>query len=70
MSWQSERSRYAALSRSREADDPELIEARRTFKALRLEDHVTKTAASWPPLTRAQRDRVASLLSAPAGDAA
>jgi hypothetical protein len=62
MSWTSERARIASLSRSRTADDPTLLEARRNFRAERLAAHVTKVVAQAPPLTPAQRDRIAALL--------
>ncbi len=62
MSWTHERARLASLSRSRNADDPELIEARQNLKAERLAAHVAKVVADWPPLTPEQIDRVAVLL--------
>ena len=68
MSWTSERARVASLSRSRAADDPHLVGARRDLRAERLADYVAKVVAQAPPLTPAQRDRVAALLRA-GGDA-
>ena len=56
------RGRVASLSRSRSADDPDLIEARRALAAEKLAAYVSKTVAEAPPLTPAQRDRIASLL--------
>jgi hypothetical protein len=56
------RARIAALSRDRQPDDPDLIEARRNLRALRLEEHVAKVVASAPPLTAEQRDRIAAIL--------
>lgn len=56
------KTKVAALSRSRPADDPELVAARRELKALTLSEHVRKTVASFPPLTTEQVDRVALLL--------
>jgi len=58
------RARIAALSRDREPDDPELLEARRSLRAVRLEEHVNKVLADWPPLTDEQLDRIAALLRA------
>ena len=63
------RARVAALSRcvitgEREPDDPELTEARRDLRAIRLEEHVAETLAGWPPLTGPQINRVAGLLRA------
>lgn len=58
----SKRARVASLSRSRADNDPELIGARRSLKAARLEKYVTKTLAEAPPLTDEQRERIARLL--------
>lgn len=63
-SWTSERARVASLSRSRTADDPDLVEARRNLKAARLEDHIAKLVAAWPPLTTDQVDHIAHVLRA------
>lgn len=60
--WRTERGRIAALTRSRPADDPELIEARRHFRATRLADHIAKALADAPPLTQEQRESIARLL--------
>lgn len=62
MSWTAERARVASLTRSRAADDPDLIEARRNLRAERLADHIAKVVAEAPPLTEAQKDRLAALL--------
>jgi len=62
MSWTSERARVASLSRSRTADDPDLLTARLNLRAERLADHVAKVVAQAPPLTPAQRDKIAVLL--------
>lgn len=61
--WTHERARVASLTRSRSADDPELIEARRTLRATRLADHVTKALETAPPLTVEQRLSIARLLT-------
>ncbi|WP_271437791.1 hypothetical protein [Micrococcus luteus] len=66
--WTSERARVASLSRSRSTDDPELIEARRNLKAERLADYVARVVAEAPPLTDAQRDRIAALLRPSGGE--
>jgi len=60
--WTSERARVASLTRSRSADDPDLIEARRNLRAERLALYITRVVDSAPPLTPAQRDRLALLL--------
>lgn len=62
MSWTTERARVASLTRSRKPDDPDLIEARRNLRALRLVEHVQKALADAPPLTNEQRETVARLL--------
>jgi len=56
------RARVASLTRSRTNDDPVLVDARLTLKAANLEEYVAKVVATAPPLTPAQRDRIASLL--------
>ncbi|WP_193048194.1 hypothetical protein [Mycolicibacterium baixiangningiae] len=60
----SQRGRVAALTRSRPADDPELVEAKRNLKALSLEEYVRRVVSEAPPLTDEQRDRIAALLRA------
>ena len=69
MSWTSERARVASLSRSRTADDPALLDARRDLRAARAEEYVRQLVESAPPLTSEQRDRLAVLLR-PGGEAA
>jgi hypothetical protein len=66
-SWTHERARVAALSRAtkngeRPADDPELAEARRNLRALRLEEHIQKIVDQAPPLSAEQRNHLAELL--------
>ncbi len=60
--WTQERARVAGLSRDRAPDDPELLTARLNLRAERLAAHVEKIVAQAPPLTSAQRDRIAALL--------
>lgn len=62
--WTTPRARVAALSRSRTADDPDMIDARRDLRAARLADYITRTVDAAPPLTAEQRDRLALLLTA------
>ena len=62
MGWTKHRAEVAALSRSRSADDPDLINARRNMRAELLADHVAKVVAQAPPLSAAQRDRISVLL--------
>jgi hypothetical protein len=66
VSWTRERARVASLTRSRTADDPELIEARRNLRAERLADYIKRVVDAAPPLTPVQRDRLARLLRDPA----
>lgn len=54
------RARIAALSRDRAPDDPELLDAYRDLRAIRLSEQVRKAA---PTLTVAQRDSIADLLT-------
>ena len=61
--WLSERARVAALTRDRAPDDPDLIDARRQLRYLRLHEHIDKILESAPPLTDEQRDALASLLA-------
>lgn len=67
-SWTTERARVASLSRSRSADDPELVEARQNLKALRLEEYVRKTVEQAPPLSDDQLLSIAALLQPRSGD--
>jgi hypothetical protein len=63
------RGRVAALSRSRTADDPELVDARQNMRAERLAAYIEKVVAQAPPLTLEQRDRLALLLRGGVTDA-
>lgn len=63
MHWPTERARVAALSRSRDANDPDLKAARRDLRAAKLEEHIQKVVDEAPPLTDEQRVRLAGLLS-------
>ena len=62
--WRTERARIAGMSSrpNRPPDDPELIEARRNLRALKLEEHVEKVLNGAPPLSDQQRERIAALL--------
>ena len=60
--WKSHRGRVAALTRSRAADDPDLMAARRDLRAERLANYIRLTVEKAPPLTPAQRDPLALLL--------
>lgn len=54
----SARGRVAALSRSRTADDPELIDARRDLAEAKITAAIERVVADAPPLTIEQRDRL------------
>ncbi|WP_299442646.1 hypothetical protein [uncultured Phycicoccus sp.] len=60
MGWTKTRSQIAhAKKRDPNADVTEL---RRLLKAERLEEHIAKRVAEWPPLSQAQLDRLSILL--------
>jgi hypothetical protein len=56
------RAKVAALSRSRPADDPELVAARQALNAARLERLVQAALTELPPLNDEQIGRVIALL--------
>lgn len=56
------KTKAAALTRFRAADDPELIAHRQELKTLVLQKHVQEVVASFPPLTEAQIDRLTAIL--------
>lgn len=60
--WKHERARVASLTRSRNPDDPELIEARRNLKSDRLELYVVEMISTEPPLSGPQVGKLASIL--------
>jgi hypothetical protein len=62
VSWQTERGRIAGLSRDRDPNDPELLDAKRKMRELRWTERVEKLVAEAPPLTDEQRVRIAALL--------
>jgi hypothetical protein len=62
MSWTAERARVASLSRSRTPDDPDLIAARENLKAERLKVYIARVVDAAPPLSAANRDKLALLL--------
>ena len=59
------RARVASLTRDRQPNDPELIEARRSLAEESLADHIRRVVDAAPPLTSAQRDKLAALLHHP-----
>lgn len=54
----SARNRVAALSRSRSANDPDLIDARRDLAEAKITAAIERAVADAPPLTSEQRDRL------------
>lgn len=60
--WRSERSRYAALSRSRAADDSELVEARARMASMKFLNDVERLVSDAPPLSEEQRHQIAAML--------
>jgi hypothetical protein len=56
------KARIAALSRDREPDDPELLEARESYWHASWSDRVRKLVADAPPLSREDLQEIASLL--------
>jgi hypothetical protein len=63
MSWTHERARVARLTQTRAPGDPDLVAARRDLRAARAEDYIKRLVDSAPPLTEAQRSRLAVLLT-------
>ncbi len=53
--WMHERAKVASLTRSRPADDPDLIEARRNLKAERLADYIIRVVADARTFRRTTR---------------
>ena len=56
------RASIGALTRHRGPDDPLVAEARRDLRAERLAEHIAAAVSAAPPLTIAQRRRLAALL--------
>ncbi len=55
------RAKIGALSRSRPADDPDLIEAKRGLIEAQAAAYIEKILAEAPPLTDEQKTRLAEL---------
>lgn len=62
LSWTAERARLASLSRTRDANDPDVVRARRDLRAARLEEYITRVVGEAPPLSDEQREHLARLL--------
>jgi len=63
----SSKAKLAGLVAHRDPADPAVTEARRDLKYAVAEDRIRETIDSWPPLTPEQRDKLAALLTDPAG---
>ncbi len=61
--WQAERGRVAALSRSREPDDPELLGAKAELRVLMVEKRIREVLDAEPPLNPDVRERLAAIVS-------
>jgi hypothetical protein len=57
-----QRAVIGALSRSRDPDDPDLVEAKRDLAEAKITAYVEKILAEAPPLNDEQRTRLAELL--------
>jgi hypothetical protein len=66
--WTHHRARLAATRRH--DPDADTSEIERDLRAARLEDHVRRVVDEFPPLTDAQRNRLAVLLRGGGADAA
>lgn len=62
-----QRARIGSLCRSRAADDPELLAARRELATATIGEFIERTLASVPPLSREQRARIVEAVMRPAG---
>jgi hypothetical protein len=69
-SWQSRRGAVAVNTRHHGPDDARTLDARRELRAARAEDYIRKLVESAPPLTEAQRSRLAAMLRPTSGTAA
>ena len=59
------RARYAALTRSRPADDPALLESRQLMREQAVIDAIERGLKQASPLSPKARQRVIALLSSP-----
>jgi hypothetical protein len=62
VSWTHDRARVAALTRSRQPTDPDLLAAKRDLAESRAEEYIKRIVDAAPPLTQDQRSRIAALL--------
>jgi hypothetical protein len=68
--WKQDRAHLAQKSKYLPAKHPELGELRRDVRAKRLAEYIENVLAAAPPLTDAQRTRLAELLKPVRGGAA
>jgi hypothetical protein len=57
------RAEFSALSRYREADDPELIEKKTSLLTASLESYIQRKVADAPPFSDSQRSRLSALFA-------
>jgi hypothetical protein len=60
--WRKKRAEVASLSYWH-PDSTDLVDARCDLKAMALEEHIERVVRDWPPLTNAQRAKLAELLA-------
>jgi hypothetical protein len=53
----------AALSKHRDPDAPDVVEARQQLKAINAEEYIQRLVASAPPLSAETRARLAGILA-------
>lgn len=63
MSVSKAKARLSALHRHRGPEDPAVADAARDLEAEKLEAHMERVAASLPPLTPEQKERLRALLA-------
>lgn len=68
LSLAAQRAKIARTQRARGAAHPDTIATRRDYAAARLESYVEEVVASGPPLTEAQRRRIAAILDVAPAD--
>ena len=61
--FRSERARYASLTRSRPADDPELVASRQRMHEQGLIDAIDRALQKAPPITGKVHERIIALPS-------
>lgn len=70
LSTQTRTARAKLAAAARHYPNHDHTDLQRELAAAKLEEHVRKVVDSWPPLTKAQRDRLAVLLQQAGGETA